>query len=144
MSGTGVPGFRMRREIVDRLADRHVIAVDTIAHLEPEDAGQAIATGSHGGISSAEYAARVPVDVVFFNDAGVGKDEAGLASLPFLQSLGVAAGTVAHDSAIIGDAFETWACGIVSALNPAARDRGFVVGEPLKAALRRVYGEGSS
>lgn len=139
-----VPGFVMRREVVDHLAVRRVIAVDTIAHLQPEDAGQAIATGSHGGISSGEYAARVPIDIVFFNDAGVGKDDAGLASLPFLQSLGIAAGTVSHDTAIIGNALETWGCGVVSALNAAARGKGFVEGEQLKAALRRVYGTARS
>lgn len=136
-----VAGFEMRRQVVDRLADRQVLAVDTIAHLRPEDEGQVIATGSHGGISSAEYAARVAIAAVFFNDAGVGKEEAGLASLPYLATYGIAAGTVSHDSAIIGDALETWDSGIVSAVNGPAREQGFVEGEPLKSALRRVYGQ---
>jgi hypothetical protein len=78
---------------------------------------------------------------VFFNDAGVGKDDAGVAALPYLQDRGIAAGTVAHDSALIGDALETWRCGVVSALNEAARTAGFCEGEALQPALHRVYGK---
>ena len=136
-----VPGFEMRREIVDQLSDRYVVAVDTIAHVKPEDEGQVVVAGSHGGISSGEYAGRVQIAAVFFNDAGIGKDDAGIASLPYLQSRGIAAGTVSHGTAMIGNALETWNFGIVSALNGAALEAGFVEGEPLRSALRRVYGE---
>lgn len=133
--------FVMRREVVDQLAQRQVIVIDTIAHLAPEDADQVIATGSHGGISSGEYAARVPVAAVFFNDAGGGKEDAGIAALPWLDARGTPAGAVSHDSAVIGDALETWQCGVVSALNGRARALGFVEGEPLQQALRRVFGQ---
>ena len=134
--------FRMRREVVETLPGRRVVAVDTIAHVAPEDEGQIIATGSHGGISSGEYAGRVAVAAVFFNDAGVGKEDAGIAALDYLESRGIAAGAVSHESAIIGDAAETWECGVVSALNERARAAGFAPGEPLRTAVRRVYGGG--
>ena len=39
-------------------------------------------SGSHGGISSAQYALAARPLIAVFNDAGVGKDEAGLAALP--------------------------------------------------------------
>ncbi|KAF4988787.1 hypothetical protein F66182_16679 [Fusarium sp. NRRL 66182] len=42
----------------------------------------------------------------FFNDAGFGADRAGVACLPILDSEGIAAATVAADSACIGDALE--------------------------------------
>jgi hypothetical protein len=134
MSGSDT-AFVMRREVVDQPAQRRVVVVDTIAHLAPEDADQVIATGSHGGISSGEYAAR------FFNDAGGGKEDAGIAALPWLDARGTPAGAVSHDSAVIGDALETWQCGVVSALNARARALGFVEGEPLQQALRRVFGQ---
>ncbi|MFW6076493.1 MAG: hypothetical protein ACOC71_01965 [Hyphomicrobiales bacterium] len=135
-----IAGFHMRREIVEELADRHVLALDTIAHVAPEHEGHVIATGSHGGISSGEYAGRVAIAAVFFNDAGVGKDEAGIAGLAYLDSRGIAAGAVSHDSAIIGDGLETWQCGTISSLNQTARDAGFAPGEPLRQAVLRVYG----
>lgn len=131
--------FTMRREVVEIVGSLKLMAVDTIAHVRTEDSGQLVVTGSHGGISSGEYAGRVPLRAVFFNDAGVGKDAAGTAALPYLQERGIAAGTVAHDSAVIGDALETRQ-GRISALNELARADGFCEGEPLAPALRRVYG----
>jgi len=143
MSATA-PDFVMLREGVETVGDRRVIAVDTIAHLKPEDTGQIIMTGSHGGISSGEYAGRVQITAVFFNDAGIGKDKAGIASLPYLESRGIAAGTVSHDSALIGNALETWHHGIVSALNPLAEKAGFTIGERISLGVRRVFGGGRS
>lgn len=134
------PDFVMLREIVETVGTRRVVAVDTIAHVKPEDAGQVVVTGSHGGLSSGEYAARVPVTAVFFNDAGIGKEDAGIASLPYLEARGIIAGTVSHDSALIGDALETWRSGVVSALNPLAEKAGFTRGEPVAQAVRRIFG----
>ena len=134
------PDFVMLREIVATIGSRRVVAVDTIAHLKPEDAGQVVMTGSHGGISSGEYAGKVPIAAVFFNDAGIGKENAGIASLPYLEARGIIAGTVSHDSALIGNALETWQSGLVSALNPLAEKAGFALGEPVGQAVRRVFG----
>jgi len=136
--------FVMRRALVEQVGSHEVVVVDTIAHLKPEDRGRIVATGSHNNISSGEYAGRVPIAAVFFNDAGIGKDEAGTAALPYLQAMGIAAGTVAHDSAIIGDAEETWRHGRVSALNEGARTLGFREGEGLLAEVRRIFGGGLS
>lgn len=130
----------MRRAVVETIRDRQVITMDTIAHVGPADAGHIVATGSHGGISSGEYASRVDLAAVFFNDAGIGKDEAGIASLPYLDGLGIVGGTVSHDSAEIGNGHETWSCGVISTLNGTAEKAGFITGEPLESALRRVFG----
>lgn len=135
------PDFTMLREIVETIGGLRVVAVDTIAHVKSEDEGQIIMAGSHGGISSGEYAGRVPIAAVFFNDAGIGKDAAGTASLPYLEGLGILAGTVSHDSALIGNALETWNHGVISALNPLALGAGFTIGEPVRTAVHRIYGE---
>lgn len=136
----GSPDFTMLRKVVEIIGERSVVAVDTIAHIKPEDEGRIIMTGSHGGISSGEYAGRVSIAAVFFNDAGIGKDEAGTASLPCLQKRGIIAGTVSHDSALIGNALETWNYGVISALNSLAIEAGFSIGEPVMMAVRRIYG----
>ena len=134
------PDFVMLREVVETLGARPVLAVDTIAHLRGEDAGAIVMTGSHGGISSGEYATKAAIKAVFFNDAGIGKDEAGTAALPYLDARGIIAGTISHDSALIGNAGETWNFGVVSALNSLGEAAGFVVDEPVKQAVRRVFG----
>ena len=106
-----------------------VRVVDSITELGPQDAGCLAVSGSHGGISSARYALAARPHLSIFNDAGVGKDEAGLAALPFLQSHGLAACTVAHSSARIGEAQSTLDEGVVSHVNALAQALGVVVGQ---------------
>jgi hypothetical protein len=128
--------FAMRREVLEEHPAGRVVMVDTIAHIEPSDAAQVVVCGSHGGISSAEYAARVPLAAVFLNDAGGGKDDAGRACLGFLDLRGMAAATVSHESAVIGDALDTWESGVISGVNEHARLAGYVVGAPVKDSVR--------
>ena len=80
----------------------------------------------------------MPLKAVFFNDAGVGKEDAGIVALAMLQSKGVAAGTVAHTSARIGDAQDMWESGVISYVNEAARKLGLDPGQPLRTALKRL------
>jgi hypothetical protein len=98
--------------------------VDSITELGPGDAGCVAVSGSHGGISSARYALAARPLLSVFNDAGAGKDNAGIAALPFLQEHGLAACTVAHDSARIGDARSTLGDGIISHVNALAAAMG--------------------
>jgi hypothetical protein len=126
----------MLKQVVERRAKGRVLLIDSITQLEDDDAGAIVVAGSHGGTSSGEFACALPLAAVFFNDAGVGKDDAGIAALAMLQQRGVPAGAVAHTSARIGDALDAWACGVISQLNDAARARGLRAGEPLQAALQ--------
>jgi hypothetical protein len=135
------PNFVMAREVVETIGGHVVLIVDTIAHVTPDDTGAIVMTGSHGGISSGEYAGRAPITAAFFNDAGVGKDKAGTAALPYLNDRGIIAGTVSHNSAVIGNAGETWNSGVVSALNRLGEEAGFRLGEPIRQAVRRIFGE---
>lgn len=138
------PQAAMRRQIVATCGGRPVLALDTIAHVAAADAGSIVITGSHGGLSSGEYAARAKLAAVFFNDAGIGKDRAGVASLPWLDGQGVLAGAIGHDGAMIGDAVDGWINGTVTVLNETAERAGFAIGEPLRAAVERVFGRVST
>ncbi|HZB38407.1 MAG TPA: hypothetical protein VE443_10465 [Beijerinckiaceae bacterium] len=130
-------GFEMRRRVLEEHPRGRVVMVDTIAHVAPEDAGHVVVAGSHGGVSSGEYAARVPVAAVFFNDAGGGKKDAGVASLANLEPEGIAAAAVSHDSARIGDALDAWENGVVSRVNGPAAEGGLAPGRPLRELLQR-------
>lgn len=121
-----------------RVDDGRVLLVDSITQLVADDAGACVVSGSHGGRSSASYALAVPLALVVFNDAGIGKDEAGVAALALLQAAGRAAATVAHTSARIGDAADTWQHGVISRVNAAAAALGLAPGQPLQAALMRL------
>jgi uncharacterized protein YunC (DUF1805 family) len=123
---------------VERGPGGAVLIMDSITQVVPDDKGAIVVCASHGGTSSGEFALEVPLRLVFFNDAGVGKDRAGIAALAMLQARGVAAGSVAHTSARIGDAQDMWQHAVVSHLNQAARSLGLAVGERLRDALQRL------
>ena len=109
--------------------------MDSISYVDGADAGCIVVSASHGGSSSAEYANRHKLAAVFFNDAGVGKDNAGIAALALLE---VPAGAVSHLSARIGDVDDTWRNGVLSHLNQAARGAGLRVGERLQDAVSKL------
>lgn len=115
-----------------------LILVDSIAEAAPSMAGQVIVCGSHGGRSSARYVLALPQMplAVFFNDAGVGKDRAGIVALDMLLQRGVIAAAYAHDSARIGEAADALAGGIITALNAAGSAVGLRKGIRVDEALR--------
>jgi len=130
----------MRKGEVARGPHGRVIVVDSITQLDAGDAGAVVVSGSHGGTSSAEFALALPLRLVFFNDAGVGKDGAGIAALALLQARGVPAASVAHSSARIGDALDAWENGVISHANLAARGLGVQVGQPVSVAAQPLLG----
>ena len=113
--------------------------VDSITELGPAEAGCVAVSGSHGGISSARYALAARPLLSVFNDAGVGKDAAGLAGLPFLQAQGLAACTVSHDSARIGEAASTLADGVISHANPLAVSVGVRPGQRCRDLVEGLH-----
>lgn len=115
-----------------------LVLLDSVTQVEPVHAGRLVVTGSHGGASVVPYARAVHAWLYVFNDAGVGKDGAGIAALDLLQAQGIAAVTVGHNSARIGEAADSWAHGVVSHANAAAVALGLRIGHLLAGQLRRV------
>jgi hypothetical protein len=109
--------------------------VDSITQLGPADAGCVAVSGSHGGSSSARYAIVARPLLSVFNDAGIGKDQAGLAALALLQAEDLAGCAVSHGSARIGDARSTLADGIISHFNAAAAVLGVHAGQSCREAV---------
>jgi uncharacterized protein YunC (DUF1805 family) len=107
---------------------------DSITAVPVEGRGQVVVCGSHGGLYSAGCALGLGVPAVLFSDAGLGLEGAGIAGLALLQSHGVPAAAVSHDSARIGDAGDIWERGRVRALNEAARACGVGEGMSVRQA----------
>jgi hypothetical protein len=122
---------------------RKIILMDSISHVDAADAGHIVVSASHGGASSGEYAIRHKLAAVFFNDAGVGKDGAGIAALGMLERAQVAAGTVSHLSARIGDVEDMWEHGVLSHLNALALGSGLREGDRLRDAVGRLLSYGA-
>ena len=98
------------------------IVLDSVTHLGPEHKGAVGYCGSHAGIYAAYYAAAKGIAAVILNDAGIGRERAGVAGLALLEKLGVPGAAISHLSARIGDGQDGVARGILSTVNgPAAR-----------------------
>lgn len=97
-----------------------VILVDSVTWLDNRARDRIVVTGSHGGVYSAVVGASHRPRALLFNDAGVGKDAAGIAGLAVLARYGVAAAAVDCWSARIGDATDTLGAGVISHSNVPA------------------------
>ncbi len=128
----------MLRKVIAHAGGHPVILVDSITKVEEKDEDAIIVSASHGGQSSGEFALVVPFTAVFFNDAGIGKDEAGIAGLAMLDARNVASCAVSHESGRIGDALDMWENGIVSRVNNAAAKRGARAGLTVQEAVRTL------
>ena len=111
------------------------LLVDSITEAIGPGAGRRVVSGSHGGISAGRFALQAGVRLAVFNDAGVGRDNAGIAALALLQAHGIAGCTVSHDSARIGEASSTFNDGVISHANAAALAMGAAPGRRLREWL---------
>jgi hypothetical protein len=128
LTGGASPGPESRHLLATGMPE--VWAVDSAALLRPQDAGQILLTGSHGGLlgGRAASAAKAPVRAIVYNDAGIGIDDAGIGRLAALDERDIVAATVSAASARIGDGLSTYGEGILSAVNRSAAALGIAVG----------------
>ncbi len=120
------------------------VLLDSIALIDAEAWDQVVVSGSHGGASAAQFVldlgqarGRWP-HLVFYNDAGGGKDRAGIVALEMLGAQGVACATYSHDSARIGDAQDGLACGVLTHANAQARSLGIRPGDTVREWVDRL------
>ena len=106
-----------------------IMTVDTITKLDDTHRGQVVIGASHGGEYAGYCAAKGHVRAVIFNDAGVGKDRAGLGSLRYLDGLRIPGATASHMSCRIGDGADMRAHGVVSFVNETAARLGCAAGQ---------------
>ena len=111
-----------------------IVLIDSASLVRPEDAGQIVITGSHGGLvgGAPKMALQVDALAAAFHDAGGGVDGAGASRLPALDARGIAAVTVAASSARIGDARSVFEEGVISHANQTAVRLGASVGMRLR------------
>ena len=70
---------------------RPVRLLDSITEAVGTAASCVVVSGSHGGLSAGRFALQAQTFLAIFNDAGVGKDGAGVAALSLLAQAGMAA-----------------------------------------------------
>lgn len=124
-----------RFTIRDIPGEPRVVGCDSASLITDEDAGQIVVCASHGGLlaNNPSYILKAPLYGVVLNDAGVGKNEAGLRRIYAAVDMGIAAAAVSAASARIGDARSTWETGVISCVNDLAAKAGGQIGMTTQA-----------
>lgn len=114
------------REIVYDGSEGRVAVMASVGLATPENAEQVICAGSHTGAVTHRYVTGYgfPVAGIICSDAAIGRDQAGIAGLEPLFFDGVAAASVSHESARIGDGRSTYEDGLISHFNRLAKAAG--------------------
>jgi len=115
--------------------------LDSVTHMKTEHRGVALYAASHGGVFAGAYAAKAGTGAVILNDAGIGRERAGLAGVDLLDTLGVPAATLSHRSCRIGDGADGLARGVVSFANGRSTALGIAVGMSCREALTVLAGK---
>jgi uncharacterized protein YunC (DUF1805 family) len=97
--------------------------------------GIATVCGSHGGIYATYLAARARALAIVLHDAGIGRDQAGIACIDYCQKLGMASATVDYQSARVGNGEDMMARGTLSFVNDIAASLGVRKGMSVKQAM---------
>ena len=111
-----------------------IVIADSITRVGPEAAAAVVVNASHGGIYAAYLAVKLHAAAAIFNDAGVGRDRAGIAGLDYLEQFCIAAATVGHDTARIGDGADMMASGVITHANTLATSLGVTPGRSCRDA----------
>lgn len=116
-----------------------IIVTDSITFLNRENSGDIVVCGSHGGLSAGHYALKHGIKAVFFNDAGIGKNNAGIKSLELLNDAGILACTVNCMSAEIFNGNDSLNHGIISVCNGLAKSRNIKENMTVKEAIKKIH-----
>lgn len=121
-----------------------VWALDSASLAGPRDDGAVLVTGSHGGLPGGDPARALncAAALAAFNDAGVGKHNAGIGRLKPLDERAVPAVTVSAASARIGDGMSTLEDGVISHVNKAAAGLGATAGTRLRDLVAALLRDG--
>jgi len=113
-----------QKTIVKEAAGRKIVLADSAAAMDESNKGDVFVDGSHCGINVGEISLHAGVGAMIGNDAGMGKNDAGIAGLKFLDKSGIPAAAVAAMSAKIGNGKNTYEQGQISVVNEAAKKLG--------------------
>ncbi len=118
----------------------YVILLDSLGDLKPDNTSPILVCASHCGDNGA-FARKLKscrIKAVFLNNAGIGKNQAGISGLSYYEAANILACAVDHNSAEIGVARDTWESGIISHTNALALDAGIQIGESVQEAVERI------
>jgi len=118
--------------------DTEILVLDSATKFGPDARGKVAIAASHGAVYAGYLGARAGLRGIILHDAGIGRDAAGINSLPYLDAFTVAGATVDHLSARIGDGASMATTGLISHVNETARAAGCKPGQTSMACARAM------
>jgi len=128
----------LKKQIQTQIDGVSIAVTDSITFLNESNAGDIVVCGSHGGVSAGEYAQKRHLKAVFFNDAGIGKNSAGVKSLESLSDAGILACTVDCMSAEIFNGQDILDNGIITVCNQLAKSKNIKEKMTVKDAIKYI------
>lgn len=126
-------------KIVKEAGGRRIVIADSATSITKENKNDIVVNGSHCGANIApDYMLPGGARGTIGNDAGIGLENAGIASLKTLEEHGIPAAAVAAMSAEIGVGQSTYNEGVISTVNEVAKKMGVTVGMPAKEAADKM------
>ena len=117
------------------------LILDSVTELPDRAPSPVLLTGSHGASYAAHFALTRGIRAALFHDAGVGRDNAGIACLQIFESLGLPCASVDSMSACIGNVSDTLERGCVSRANSQAQALGVEAGMRVEDVLAAFEGK---
>ena len=124
--------------IIKQSGNRKIVVADSAAAMDESTKGDVFVDGSHCGINVGEMTIHSGVGAMIGNDAGLGKNDAGIVALKMCDEHGLPAAAVAAMSAKIGNGRSTYEQGKISVVNEAAKKLGVSVGMSAKEAADKL------
>ncbi len=112
--------------------DVKIVTVASCSFVRDEHRRHVVVSGSYGGRYNAFNAAKWGVRGVIMNDAGIGKDNAGIRGLDYLDQINLAAATADAQTCHIGDGDHMLEHGVISHVNRAAAALGCKPGQSVR------------
>lgn len=116
-----------------------IIVTNTAGTYDENNKNDVVIDGSHFGVNSAKMAVDSNVQGRIGNDAGIGKNNAGIAGLNLLEKAGIPGAAVSSMSAKIGIGMSTWDTGKISTVNNSAKKIGVKVGMTTQQAAEAMF-----
>ena len=123
--------------IIKESGDRKIVVADSVTAATDENRDDVLVCGSHCGANVGQIAVAVKIGAMIGNDAGMGRNNAGISGFDICDTHGIPVAAVASMSAMIGSGVSTYEEGTVSAVNIKAAELGVSEGMSAKQAAAR-------
>ncbi len=119
---------------IKQSGNQKIIIADSVTAITDQNRGDVLICGSHCGANVGQIAVTNKIGALIGNDAGMGKNNSGIAGLAICEDHNMPAAAVASMSAEIGSGVSTCEEGEVSAVNSVASRLGVSEGMSAKHA----------